>query len=85
MLIHKIDLKSFEMYLLGQTNFEVTLPENIRNQAALAVKDNYYIGYGELDEKHSEHELETCIIDNIRLFLEQSAIICGICERKFRV
>ncbi len=36
-LIHQIELKAYEKYLLGQTNFYTTLPESVRNQAALAV------------------------------------------------
>ena len=70
-LIHQIELKSYEKYLLGQTNFDSTLPENIRNQAALAVKDDYFVGYGDLDENYSEHELEQSIIENMRSFLAE--------------
>lgn len=70
-LIHHIASKAYEKYLLGQTNFDTTLPDKIRNQAALAVKDDYFVGYGELDNSHSEHELEQCIIDNIRPFLAE--------------
>ena len=70
-LIHQIELKSYEKYLLGQTNFDRTLPESIRNQAALAVKDDYFVGYGNLDENYSEHELEQSIIENMRSFLAE--------------
>ena len=70
-LIHQIELKSYEKYLLGQTNFDSTLPESIRNQAALAVKDDYFVGYGDLDENYSEHELEQSIIENMRSFLAE--------------
>ena len=70
-LIHQIELKSYEKYLLGQTNFDSTLPESIRNQAALAVKDDYFVGYGNLDENYSEHELEQSIIENMRSFLAE--------------
>jgi predicted nuclease of restriction endonuclease-like (RecB) superfamily len=38
-LIHQIENKTFERYLLNQTNFEETLSEKIKNQAHLAVKD----------------------------------------------
>ena len=31
MLIHQIENKTFDKYLLNQTNFEETLPENIKN------------------------------------------------------
>ncbi|MBR4837135.1 MAG: DUF1016 family protein [Bacteroidales bacterium] len=70
-LIHHIEQKSYEKYLIGQTNFDKTLPEKIRNQAALAVKDDYFVGYGELGDNHSEYELEQSIINNISSFLAE--------------
>ena len=36
-LMYKIELKAYENFLLGQSNFDTTLPKNIRNQAVLAV------------------------------------------------
>lgn len=68
-LIHKIELKTYENFLLGQSNFDTTLPENIRNQAVLAVKDEYMLDFIGLGEEHSEYELEQAIIKNIRSFL----------------
>jgi predicted nuclease of restriction endonuclease-like (RecB) superfamily len=38
-LQHQIDNKSYERYLLNQTNFDKALPEKIKAQAALAVKE----------------------------------------------
>ena len=40
--------RSYEKYLLNQTNFEKTLPEKYRNQAKLAVRDEYSFGFLEL-------------------------------------
>jgi predicted nuclease of restriction endonuclease-like (RecB) superfamily len=34
-LIHQIENQTYEKTLLGQTNFDQTLPEDIRNQAKL--------------------------------------------------
>ncbi len=68
-LIHHIDINTFEKYLLNQTNFDNTLPENIRNQAALAIKDDYTFGFLNLSTEHSESELEQALIKNIRAFL----------------
>lgn len=68
-LIHKIETKSFEKYLLGQHNFENTLPDNIKNQAILALKDDYTFDFLELNNEHSEFELEQALIKNIRSFL----------------
>lgn len=68
-LIHKIELKTFEKYLLNQNNFEETLPESIKNQAVLALKDEYTFDFLELANEHSEAELEQSLIKNIRAFL----------------
>ncbi len=41
LLINKIEAKTYESYVLGQSNFDLTLSEKIRNQAILALKDKY--------------------------------------------
>ena len=68
-LIHKIELKAYENFLLGQSNFDTTLPDKIRNQAVLAVKDEYTLDFLSLGTEHSEYELEQSIVKNIRSFL----------------
>lgn len=68
-LINKIEVKTYENYLLGQSNFDLTLPEKIKNQAMLALKDEYTFDLVGLSEEHSEYELEQAIIKNIRAFL----------------
>ena len=68
-LIHQIENKTFEKYIHNQTNFENTLSENIKNQAYLAVKDEYTFDFLNLADEHSESELEQALIQNIRSFL----------------
>ena len=68
-LIHQIESKHYERYLLNQTNFEVALPETIKKQAILAVKDNYVFDFLELGDSYSEYELEQALIANVRKFL----------------
>ncbi len=68
-LIHQIENKTFEKYLLNQTNFDDTLPEKIKNQAYLAVKDEYTFDLLNLAAEHSESELEQALVRNIRNFL----------------
>jgi len=68
-LIHQIENQSYEKYLLNQTNFDQTLPEALRNQAKLAVKDEYTFDFLELGDEHLEHELEQGLVKNIRSFL----------------
>jgi len=68
-LQHQVDNQSYQKFLLGQTNFEQALPENIRSQAILAVKDHYSFDFLELSTAHSERELEQALIQNLRHFL----------------
>lgn len=70
-LVHQIEGGTFERYLLGQTNFNSILPEKLKSQAFLAVKDEYAFDFLELGEKHSEAELEQALIKNIRSFLTE--------------
>ena len=70
-LINHIENKTYEKYLLNQTNFDETLPEKYINQAKLAVKDEYIFDFMELSEQHSERELEESLISNMRAFLEE--------------
>jgi len=68
-LINQIENKSYEKYLLNQTNFDKSVPEKYKNQAKLAVKDEYMFDFLELTEEHSEKDLERALVDNIREFL----------------
>lgn len=70
-LIHQIEGKSYEKFLLNQTNFEQTIPEKYRQQAKLAVKDEYNFEFLEIAEEHSERELELSLMKNIRKFLSE--------------
>ena len=44
-LINHIENRTYEKYLLNQTNFDETLPEKYVNQAKLAVKDEYIFDF----------------------------------------
>lgn len=68
-LIHQIENQTYEKTITGQTNFDQTLPEKIRSQAKLAVKDEYTFDFLELGDKHSERELEQALIQKVEPFL----------------
>jgi predicted nuclease of restriction endonuclease-like (RecB) superfamily len=68
-LIHQIENKTYEKYLLGQTNFDATLPDSIKKQAVLAIKDEYTFDFIGLADEHSEQQLETTLVNNVRAFL----------------
>jgi predicted nuclease of restriction endonuclease-like (RecB) superfamily len=68
-LIHQIENQSFRKALLNQTSFDKTVPAKIRNQAKLAVKDEYTFDFLELGDDHLENELERALMVNVRRFL----------------
>jgi predicted nuclease of restriction endonuclease-like (RecB) superfamily len=68
-LIHHIEGKSYEKFLLGQSNFDKALPEKYKYQAKLSVKDEYNFEFLEISEEHNERELELALMKNIRKFL----------------
>jgi predicted nuclease of restriction endonuclease-like (RecB) superfamily len=70
-LQHQVDNKTYERYLLNQTNFDETIAEDIRNQALLAVKDHYTFDFLGLADEHSEHDLEQALVKNVRSFLSE--------------
>jgi predicted nuclease of restriction endonuclease-like (RecB) superfamily len=70
-LIHQIENKTYQKYLLNQTNFDNTLPADYSYQASLSIKDNYTFDFLELSEQHSEYDLENALISNIRKFLAE--------------
>jgi predicted nuclease of restriction endonuclease-like (RecB) superfamily len=84
-LIHQIENKSYEKYLLNQTNFADTLPEKIKNQAVLAVKDEYNFSLLGLGNEHSENELETALVNNIRRFLLEMGGFFTFAGNQFRL
>lgn len=85
MLINKIELNTYEKYLLGQNNFDKTLPESIRNQAILAIKDEYSLNFAALDEAYSEYELEQSIVRNIRTFLMEFGTDFSFISNQYRI
>ncbi|MGB3949384.1 MAG: PDDEXK nuclease domain-containing protein [Bacteroidia bacterium] len=70
-LTHQIEGKSYEKFLLNQTNFDKAVPAKYKHQAKLAVKDEYNFDFLELTEDHNEKELELSLMKNIRKFLSE--------------
>ena len=84
-LIHQIENQSYEKTLINQTNFNNTLPEKIKKQAKLAVKDEYTFDFLELSDKHSEHELEQAMLAKINRFLIEMGGVFAFMGNQFRL
>ena len=84
-LQNQIEGNSYAMYLTNQTNFEKTLPEKYKNQAILAVKDDYNFDFLDLSDKYSEKELEIALLKNIRQFLIEMGSDFSFIGNQYRI
>ncbi len=84
-LIHQIENQSYEKTLLNQTNFEQTLPAEIRNQAKLAVKDEYTFDFLELGDEYSERQLEQAALAKIEPFLREMGGVFSFIGSQYRL
>jgi predicted nuclease of restriction endonuclease-like (RecB) superfamily len=81
----KIETRTYENTLLNQTNFDQTISEEIRNQAKLAVKDEYTFGFIDLAEEHSERELERALIAKVEIFLREMGGLFTFAGSQYRL
>jgi predicted nuclease of restriction endonuclease-like (RecB) superfamily len=84
-LIHQIENKTYEKTLSNQTNFDQVVPEEIRNQAKLAVKDEYTFDFLELGDEHSERELEQVILARVEPFLQEMGGMFAFIGSQYRL
>jgi predicted nuclease of restriction endonuclease-like (RecB) superfamily len=84
-LIHQIENQTYEKTLLNQTNFDKAVTPEIREQAKLAVKDEYLFDFLELGEKHAERELERALISRIEDFLRAMGGLFTFAGSQFRL
>ena len=84
-LIHQIENQTYEKTLLSQTSFEQTMPDTIRHQAKLAVKDEYTFDFLELGDEHSERQLEQAILSKIEKFLREMGGMFAFIGSQYRL
>lgn len=84
-LIHNISIKTFEKYLLNQTNFETQLLGKYKRQAEMAVKDEYMFDFMELGPEHSERELEQQLIHHIQNFLSEMGGMFAFIGNQYKI
>ncbi|RUT07229.1 hypothetical protein DSM106972_024900 [Dulcicalothrix desertica PCC 7102] len=84
-LIHQIENQTYEKTLLNQTNFQQAVSEEIRNQAKLAVKDEYIFDFLELGDEHSESQLEKAILARVEPFLQEMGGMFAFMGSQYRL
>lgn len=84
-LHHQIDSQAFERMAVNQTNFDHALPEDVVPHAKLAVKDEYMFGFLDLEEEHTERQLELAILANVEPFLREMGGVFTFVGSQFRL
>lgn len=80
-----IEAATYYKYLNNQTNFDSTVPEAVRGQAKLAVKDEYSFDLMELGEEHSEKELERALITKVNRSLTEMGGVFTFAGSQYRL
>jgi predicted nuclease of restriction endonuclease-like (RecB) superfamily len=84
-LLNRIENQTYEKTFLNQTNFDTTLPADIKNQAKLVVKDEYSFDFLELGDDHSERQLENAITVNVDRFLQEMGGVFAYIGTQYRL
>lgn len=84
-LIHQIENQTYEKTLLNQTNFDRAISAEIRNQAKLAVKDDYLFDFLELGDEYSERQLEQEILAKVKPFLKEMGGMFAFVDSQYRL
>jgi len=81
----QIESNAYARFLTNQTNFDRTLPEEIRKQAKLAVKDEYTFGFLELGEEYNERQFELAVLARVEPFLREMGGMFAFVGSQFRL
>ena len=81
----QIESNAYARFLTNQTNFDLTLPEEVRGQARLAVKDEYTFGFLELGEEYNERQFELAILARVEPFLREMGGMFAFVGSQFRL
>ncbi len=84
-LIHQIENQTYEKTLLSQTNFDKTVSAEIRQQAKLAVKDEYTFDFLELGDEYHERQLEQALVARVEAFLLEMGGMFTFVGSQFRL
>jgi predicted nuclease of restriction endonuclease-like (RecB) superfamily len=84
-LIHQIENQTYERTLLSKTSFDQTLPNNLKKQAKLAIKDEYIFDFLELGEEYDERELQKALLARMESFLQEMGGLFTFAGSQYRL
>ena len=84
-LTHQIESNLFKREGNAITNFEVTMPKPFSDLARQTLKDPYNFDFLELTKEHTEHDIETGLMDHITKFLLELGVGFAFVGRQFNI
>jgi predicted nuclease of restriction endonuclease-like (RecB) superfamily len=84
-LVRQIENRTFERTPSSQTNFEAVVSDSIQTQAKLAVKDEYTFAFLDLEDEHSERELERALTGRVEAFLREMGDVFAFVGSQYKV
>ena len=84
-LTTNIENQTYEKTLLGQSNFDETLPAATHNKARLAIRDEYTFDFLDLGDEFSERQLESAVITKVEPFLREMGGVFAFISSQFRL
>lgn len=84
-LEEEIKFDAYNKHINFQSNFPQTIDENALIQYRLEFKDEYDLSFLELEDIHSERQLESAIVDNIIKMLGKLGSDFAFMGRQFRL
>jgi predicted nuclease of restriction endonuclease-like (RecB) superfamily len=84
-LINHIENQTYEKTLTNQTSFDKAIPDELRQQAKLAIKDEYIFDFLELGEEHTERQLEQALLAKIVHFLREMGGVFAFVGNQYRL
>lgn len=84
-LLNKIENQTYEKTLLGQTNFDRTVPATIKGKAQMVVKDEYLFDFLELGDEYTERQLEDALVARVDHFLREMGGMFAFVGRQYRL
>jgi predicted nuclease of restriction endonuclease-like (RecB) superfamily len=84
-LNHQIEAKAFESSKKTQSNFKSTLPKVANRELLNSIKDEYVFDFLDLEESHSEKQLEQGLLQKINAFLIEMGGVFSFIGNQYRL
>lgn len=84
-LVHQIENQAFQRTMTSQTNFGAALEPATSVHAQLAVKDEYTFAFLDLEDAHSERELERALTERVGAFLQEMGNMFAFVGSQYKI